>query len=219
MRLHALMICAAVLGLAAAPLHAGPVSGVVQTDTRAGIVPATAVIYAQPLDAAPPRRPVKASLRQRHKTFLPHVIAVPAGSTVAFPNDDTIFHNVFSLSGPEPFDLGLYRAGTSRERRLTQPGTYRVFCNIHPQMTAIVFVVDTPYVTTADASGRYVLDLPPGRYRLTAVSDRAEPVSIEVQSTAGASVAPDVRLDETRWVTVQHKNKYGQDYPAAAYDR
>jgi len=86
-------------------------------------------------------------------------------------------------------------------------------------MTAIVFVVDTPYVTTTDASGRYVLDLPPGRYRLTAVSDRAESVSIEVQSTAGASVAPDVRLDETRWVTVQHKNKYGQDYPAAAYDR
>lgn len=158
-------------------------------------------------------------MRQRRKTFLPHVLAVPLGSTVAFPNDDNIFHNVFSLSGPEPFDLGLYRAGASRARTFSQPGTYRVFCNIHPQMTAIVVVVNTPYVTTTGAEGRFSLDLPPGRYRLMAMSDRAEPVSVEVTAAAGAVVAPDLRLDETGWVLVQHKNKHGQDYPAAAYDR
>lgn len=200
-------------------VEAGPVSGIVRTETRPGMVPAPAVVYAEPLDAAPPRRPTTANMRQRRKTFLPHVLAVPLGSTVAFPNDDTIFHNVFSLSGPEPFDLGLYRAGASRARTFSQPGTYRVFCNIHPQMTAIVVVVNTPYVTTTGAEGRFSLDLPPGRYRLMAMSDRAEPVSVEVTAAAGAVVAPELRLDETGWVLVQHKNKHGQDYPAAAYDR
>lgn len=198
---------------------AGPVSGVVRVETRPGVVPASAIVYAEPLDTPPPRRPATVALRQRRKTFLPHVLAVPLGSTVAFPNDDTIFHNVFSLSGPEPFDLGLYRAGASRARTFAQPGTYRVFCNIHPQMTAIVVVVNTPYVTTTGTDGRFSLDLPPGRYRLTALSDRVEPVSVEVTAAAGAVMAPELHLDETRWVLVQHKNKHGHDYPAAAYDR
>jgi plastocyanin len=198
---------------------AGPVSGIVHIDTRPGVVPAPAIVYAEPLDTAAPRRPTTAAMRQRRKTFQPHVLPVSVGSTVTFPNDDTIFHNVFSLSGPEPFDLGLYRAGASRTRTFSQPGTYRVFCNIHPQMTALVLVVNTPYVTTVGPDGRYTLDLPPGRYRLTAISDRTDPVTAEVTSAAGAVPAPDLRLDETRWVAVQHKNKHGQDYPTAAYDR
>ncbi len=197
----------------------GPLSGLVRTDTRPGVVPAAAIVYAEPLDTSPPRRPAAAALRQRHKAFQPQVLAVSVGSTVAFPNDDTIFHNVFSLSGPEPFDLGLYRAGSSRSRTFSRAGTYQVFCNIHPQMTAAIVVVNTPWVTTAGADGRFVLDVPAGRYRLTAVSERAEPVSVEVTATAGAVVAPELRLDETRWVDVQHKNKHGQDYPRSAYDR
>jgi plastocyanin len=218
MRTSALLVLSVGLMAMPAPLLAGAVSGVVRPDTRPGVVPAQAVVYAEPLDTRPPRRSSTVTLRQRHKTFLPHLLAVPVGSTVSFPNDDTIFHNVFSLSGPEPFDLGLYRAGTSRARTFSQPGSYRVFCNIHPQMTALVVVVNTPYVTTTGPDGRYSLDLPPGRYRLTALSDRAEPASIEVTSVAGAVVAPDLRLDETRWVATQHKNKFGQDYPSASYN-
>lgn len=198
---------------------AGPLSGAVRTTTRPGVAPATAVVYAEPLDAAVPRSAGEVSLAQRSKTFIPHVVAAPVGSTVQFPNHDTIFHNVFSLSAPEPFDLGLYRAGASRGRRFTQAGTYRVFCNIHPEMTALVVIVPTPYVIVAGADGRYTLDLPPGRFRVTAVSERAGPVSIEVSSTAGASSAPDLVLNESQWVATQHKNKFGQDYPAAAYKR
>ena len=216
---RAWLLALPLVALLGAPVEAGPVSGQVRTRTRDGVVPATAVVYAEPLDAAPPRRPVRAALRQRHKTFVPHVLAVPVGSTVAFPNDDTIFHNVFSLSAPQPFDLGLYRAGTSRERTLTRAGVYRVFCNIHPQMTAIVVVVNTPWVTTADGDGRYTLDLPAGRYRVTAFSERAEPVVVEITSSAGATAVPDLTLDETQWAAVQHRNKHGQPYPAAAYDR
>lgn len=200
-------------------LCAGPVSGSVRRITRPGVAPAPAVVYAEPLDAATPRRPSDATLMQRNKTFLPSVLAAPTGSTVNFPNQDTIFHNVFSLSGPEPFDLGLYRAGASRARTFTHAGSYRVFCNIHPEMTALVVIVPTPYVLVAGTDGRYTLDLPAGRYRVTALSERSAPVSIEVTSTTGASSAPELVLNESEWVATQHKNKYGQDYPAAAYKR
>ncbi len=113
------------------------------------------------------------TLTQKDKTFRPHILGVPIGSTVEFPNEDTIFHNVFSLSGPQPFDLGLYRAGASRSKAFAQAGEYRVFCNIHPQMTALILVVPTPYVARPGPDGRFVLELPPGRYRLDAASQRA----------------------------------------------
>jgi plastocyanin len=196
---------------------AGPVTGVVRTVARAGVAAATAVVYAEPIDAAPPRAPRRVTLTQKNKTFQPRVLAVPAGSSVDFPNNDGIFHNVFSLSGPQPFDLGLYRAGESRTRTFATPGTYRVFCNIHPQMSAVIVVAPTAFTTLASADGRFTLDLPPGRYRLTALSERASPVSVEIASTQGASAAPELRLDESAWVFATHKNKFGQDYPAAAY--
>lgn len=212
-------VLAGVLAAWPAIVSAGPVSGAVRTTTRSDLAPAVAVIYAEPIDVLAPRRPGQLTLIQRNKTFLPHVLAAPVGSTVTFPNQDTIFHNVFSLSGPEPFDLGLYRAGDSRARTFTQAGTYRVFCNIHPQMTSLLVIVPTPYVVVVGKDGRYTLDLPAGRYRLTALSERAGPTSVEIVSTAGASTAPDLELNESAWVATQHKNKFGQDYPAAAYKR
>jgi plastocyanin len=198
---------------------AGPVTGMVRTVTRSGVAPATAIVYAEPLDAAPPRTAAPASLVQKDKSFQPHILAVPIGSTVSFPNNDPIFHNVFSMSAPQPFDLGLYRSGETRSRTFSTAGTYRVFCNIHPQMTALVVVVSTPHITTAGADGRFTLTLPPGRYRLTALSERAGPVSVEMTSVAGAATVPELTLDESEWTVVQHKNKFGQEYPAAAYTK
>ena len=203
--------------LVASAAEGGLVSGVVRTAVAPGARPATAVVYAEPVDAAAPRRPGRFALRQKNKTFQPSVLAIPSGSTVEFPNEDAIFHNVFSLSGPQPFDLGLYRGGASRSSTFTSPAAYRVFCNIHPQMTALIVVVPTPFVTLADAAGRYSLDLPPGRYRLTALSDRAAAVTAEVNSLAGAVTASELQLDESRFVSVAHKNKHGQDYPAESY--
>lgn len=197
--------------------QAGPVSGKIQTTARQGVVAAAAVVYAEPIDAPAPKQPGKFTLRQKNKTFLPRVLGIPAGSAVVFPNDDAIFHNVFSLSGPQPFDLGLYRSGESPSRTFGQPGMYRVFCNIHPLMSALILVVPTPHVAPAGPDGRFVLDLPPGRFRLTAVSERASPVSVEVVSETGATVAPPLALDESSVVLAQHKNKFGKDYPRAAY--
>jgi plastocyanin len=197
--------------------HAGSLSGVVRTVVRDGAVAATVVVYAEPIGAPAPRQPGKFVLRQKNKTFSPSVLGVPVGSSVAFPNDDSIFHNVFSLSGPQPFDLGLYRSGESKSRTFERPGTYRVFCNIHPQMSALIMVVPTPHVVVADRSGRFVLELPSGRFRLTAQSERAPPVSVELNADAGATVAPLLTIDESQWLAVRHKNKFGKDYPAAAY--
>jgi hypothetical protein len=150
--------------------------------------------------------------------FIPRVLAVPAGSTVGFPNEDLIFHNVFSLSRPRPFDLGLYRAGSSKERVFSEPATYRLFCNIHPQMAAIILVLPTSYITEPDTAGAYRLDLPAGRYRLTAWSERSEPATTEFTVSSGGAMAPELTLDESNFVEVPHKNKYGQDYPKSAYD-
>jgi plastocyanin len=190
----------------------------VTTAVKAGATAAPAIVYAEPLEGAAPARLERATMVQKGRAFLPPVLAVPAGSTVAFPNQDVIFHNIFSLSTPEPFDLGLYRAGASKSRAFTRPGLYRVFCNIHPEMTAFIAVVPTSYVTVADAQGRFRLELPPGRYRLTALSSRAAPQSAEVTVAAGITDAPALALDESRFVSLPHKNKYGRDYPATAYE-
>ncbi len=213
------VLCAVLCVLCVDRVLAGAVTGSVRTLTRAGNRAAAAIVWAEPLDSPPARAPRRFTLMQKNKTFQPRLLAMPIGSTVDFPNGDGIYHNVFSLSGPQPFDLGLYRSGESRQRTFTTPGTYRVFCNIHPQMTALIVVVPTALTAVASSDGRFTLDLPSGRFRVTALSERSAPVSIELTSSAGASIAPELTLDESTWVPAPHKNKFGQDYPAAAYQR
>lgn len=213
-----LMLTAALIAALGQGLMAAAVTGRVEVQTAPDVGPSTAIVFAEPLDRAAPARPSTVTLGQKDKTFTPGVLAVPVGSTVDFPNDDPIFHNVFSLSAPAPFDLGLYRAGSTKSRTFSKAGSYRVFCNIHPQMAAFILVVPTPYVTMVDTHGRYTLDLPPGAYRLTARSDRAAPVSVEITVAAGALAAPDLMLDESAYVAAPHTNKFGKDYPLSAYE-
>ncbi len=160
LRLAALTIALAMAGVVR--VTTGSVTGVVRSVTRAGGSPALAVVYAEPIDSPAPRAPKRLTLTQKNKTFQPRVLAVPVGSTVEFPNNDGLYHNVFSLSSPQPFDLGLYRSGESPSRTFTAPGIYRVFCNIHPQMSAVLVVAPTAYVAAAASDGRYMLDLPTG---------------------------------------------------------
>jgi plastocyanin len=208
---------AILLALVGQPALADPLSGKVETTLRGGGKAAPAVVYAEPLDATAPVRGGTFTITQKNKTFLPRVLGVPLGSTIAFPNDDEIFHNVFSLSSPQPFDLGLYRAGTAKDRAFAKPATYRVFCNIHPQMAAFIVVAPSPWVTTADPDGTWRLDVPPGRYRVTALSERATPVSAEVRVGGGATASPALTLDETTFAQTQHLNKFGKPYPKEAY--
>jgi plastocyanin len=201
-----------------ATARAAEVSGHVRITGRSGTGSVTTVVYAELVDGKTPIHPVHRQLVQKNKTMTPAFMVIPAGSTVDFPNADPIFHNIFSLSRPEPFDLGLYRAGASKSRVFSQPASYRVFCNIHPQMTAVILVVPTSWIAEADESGAYRLDLPPGRYRLTGWSERSQAVSTEI--TVGATGATaDLSLDESGYVEAPHKNKYGQDYSKSAYEQ
>ena len=215
MRILASLAAIAVL---APGLSAATVTGRVRVQGRPAGARVSTVVYAEPLEATAPARPGRFTLTQREKKFVPRVLAVPVGSTVDFPNQDAIFHNVFSLSKPAPFDLGLYRAGSSKSRVFTEAAAYRVFCNIHPEMTAVILVAPTPYLAEVDASGAFRLDLPAGRYRVTAWSERAQPASAEVTVGSGASSAPELVLDESAFVELPHKNKFGQDYPKVPYD-
>lgn len=209
-----LMLAAVLLPVAA---QADVLTGTVTTKVRAGNQPAPVVVYAEPLGGAAPARETKpVTLSQRNKAFAPRVLGVPAGTVVSFPNDDDIFHNVFSLSPGNAFDLGLYRAGASKSRTFASPGVVRIFCNIHPQMTALVVAAPTPWVVTTGPDGAWRLDLPAGRYRLTAISERAAAVTADV-TVSGATTSPALALDESAFVAVPHTNKFGKPYPVTAY--
>jgi plastocyanin len=198
-------------------VSAEQVVGSIKTRVRQGASPAVPVVYAERLDVPTADRPGVFTMTQRSKGFAPRVLAVPNGSTVSFPNEDPIFHNVFSLSTPQPFDLGLYRSGAAKTRTFTEPAAYHVFCNIHPQMVAFLVVAPSSWIVTAAPDGTWRLDVPPGRYRITALSERASPVSIEIAVGSSSTQAPPMTLDESVAVTTPHLNKYGKPYPKAAY--
>ena len=106
---------------------------------------------------------------QRNERFVPHVLAIVAGTTVDFPNSDPTYHNVFSLSKTRRFDLGRYAAGRSKAVRFDQPGIVRVFCDIHSHMSAFILVFSHRYFAVTDDEGRYRIDnVPPGTYSVVA---------------------------------------------------
>ena len=130
-----------------------------------------AVVYLEsaPSPAFDERERVRLQMDQRNETFYPHVLAVTVGSVVDFPNSDSTFHNVFSLSKAKRFDLGRYSAGHSRSIRFDRPGIVRVFCDIHSHMSAFILVFSHPYFAVTDSQGRYHIDnVPPGNYGVIA---------------------------------------------------
>ena len=130
-----------------------------------------AVVYLEPAPAAAleSREPVRARMDQRNETFLPHVLAIDQGTLVDFPNNDSTYHNVFSLSKTRKFDLGRYARGKSKSIRFERAGVVRIFCDIHSHMSAFVLVFSHPYYAKAEVDGRYRIDnVPPGTYTVSA---------------------------------------------------
>jgi plastocyanin len=173
------------------------------------------------LKSAPGKR---VEMVQKGKTFLPHVLAIPVGTTVDFPNFDPIFHNAFSNFHGQPFDTGLYAPGTNRSVRFRRGGIVRVFCNIHPTMSAIIAVLDTPYFAVTSRTGEFKLaGVAPGEYRLKFFHERATPETLDrlerpLKIEATGVDLPPVTISESGFIATAHKNKYGRDYPAAVED-
>jgi plastocyanin len=140
--------------------------------------------------------PGRAVMDQRNETFVPHVLAVTAGTVVDFPNSDRIYHNVFSLSKGARFDLGRYETGHSKSVRFDRPGVVRVFCEIHSHMNAFILVFGHPFFAMTDADGRYRIDnVPPGTYSLVAWNEgvSSEPRAVTVPDGGATEIDLTVR--------------------------
>jgi plastocyanin len=160
---------------------------------------ANAVVYFEPDEPPelhPPEQPLVMTTQRRE--FVPRVLPVVAGTTVRFPNEDPILHNVFSTSPGNRFDLGVYGESPGKSHRFDHPGLVRVFCNVHSAMSAHIVVVNSPHFTVPDRDGRFSLEgLPPGPGRLTFWHERAEPDRMLVELDAGDDLEHDRQLELT----------------------
>jgi plastocyanin len=217
------MIVRASLALFAlsASVHGASVSGSVEVtggSTKSAQDLSGAVVWLEPLDAEQAPNPRRERMVQKNKTFAPHILAISIGSTVEFPNLDPIFHNAFSSFNGQVFDLGLYSPGKSKTVTFRRQGVVRIFCNIHPSMSAVIVVVPTPYYAISDRSGRFSFpDIPPGRYWQNVFFERATPEALaslrkELDLTS-AGALPLIRIPEAGYLPAPHMNKHGQPYP------
>lgn len=166
-----------------------------------------------------PAEPLR--LVQHNKAFEPHLLIVPVGSVVEFPNRDPFFHNVFSLFDGKRFDLGLYEAGTTRHVLFDRPGVSYIFCNIHSEMSAVVIALESTYYGISNAHGELLIPrVPSGRYMLHVWHQAALPETLN-ELTREVTVSPSVsslgviRLTQATLMQT-HKNKYGHDYEPPA---
>jgi plastocyanin len=190
------------------------------------------VIWLKPLErrgaenSGPEQTRKRMQIVQRNKSFQPHLLVVPAGSVVDFPNRDPFFHNVFSLFDGKRFDLGLYEAGATNSVHFDRVGISFLFCNIHPEMSAVVVAVGTPYYGVTDRAGKLMIEnVPDGRYEVQVWYERgiAEDLKVltrEVTISATSKDLGTIDVPENPSFSLAHKNKYGQDYappPAQGY--
>lgn len=213
---------AALLVAAGAPLPAAELAGAIRLVEKGRPVPNAgaalerAVVWFVPEDGLRPPRPERARMVTVGKQFDPQVLVVPVGSTVDFPNQDPILHNVFSVSGENAFDFGLVGAGAGKSATFRAPGIVQVFCNVHHRMFAHVVVVPSAHYGLADSRGLFRLDgLPSGRGTLHYWHERGEPGSIGLALPRRDVV--EVAIEVTRPRLPPHKNKFGRSYSRAGY--
>jgi plastocyanin len=203
------------------PVPSGSVSGevVLMTDGAARPDASGTVVWLEGArragDAGGARR---GQMKSDQKRFNPRVLVVSKSAAVDFPNADPIYHNVFSVSGANRFDLGLYRSGASRQKEFDEPGLVRVYCNIHPQMVGFVMVVDSDFAAVAGRDGKFRFEaVPVGPHTLKAWHEEAgAEISVPVTVRPQTDSATPIRIDVSGYKPQAHKNKYGKDYPAVS---
>lgn len=207
------MIALLALLLASAP-ELGVVEGKVQFEVKGllgtpGGERAPAVVFLERLDGAQPKTGT-ATMRQKDKQFDPRLLVVMTGSKVEFPNDDLVFHNVFSLSKGNEFDLGVYRVGSSKAVRFQNPGVVDVFCNIHPEMLGTVLVLQNEYQAPVQPDGTFKLTLPAGKQPIAVYWANGVLERKELDVPAAGKVTVELTLVDTG--RARHLNKFGQPY-------
>ncbi|HTH63614.1 MAG TPA: carboxypeptidase regulatory-like domain-containing protein [Gemmatimonadales bacterium] len=215
----AAVLAGSVASLAPAAAQAGHVSGRITIQEKNNAPSpdlGDAVVYLEGHGVSLPATRFEITISD--KTFSPHVLVVPSGSTVAFPNHDPFDHNVFSVSDSNSFDLGLYGRGEGKTTVLKFPGLVRVFCNVHPRMVALVQVMATHHFAQAGADGSFTISgVEPGTYKLHVWHERA-PQEMVRDVTVGPNGLSDIQVTlnarSFRWQP--HKNKFGKDYPTNA---
>ena len=180
------------------------------------------VVWLAPLDTDTRLRtisePHRYLMAQHNKSFQPGMLVVPVGAAVDFPNLDPWFHNVFSLYQGKRFDLGLYEAGSRKQVIFDRPGASYIFCNIHPQMHAVVLAVDSNYFGISDKAGRVSIpDVPSGAYKMHVWYEDAAPKTLEALDRgiiidSGDRTLPVISVAAVPRDPLKHKNKYGEDY-------
>jgi plastocyanin len=182
------------------------------------------VIWLEPL-AGPPvpqAKALHAEMVQKDKTFSPHVLPILSGTTVDFPNYDPIFHNAFSNYNGQIFDIGLYPPGTTRSIVFRREGTVRVFCNIHPTMSAVIVVLKSPYFCVSNKSGElHMTGVPTGSYRMHVFHERATEQTLAaltktVEVSEDRAQLPQISVSESGYLQLPHQNKFGKEYPPEA---
>jgi plastocyanin len=215
----------------AAPAVAGNVSGAIElTNSQDPAVRknkdyAGVVIWLTPVGKpAPPAPPRREVMKQKDRHFIPHVLAIPVGGTVDFPNLDPIYHNAFSTFSGQPFDTALYPPGTSKAQTFKMPGIVRVFCQIHPTMSAIIAVVPSPWFATTAPSGKFTIpNVPAGEYQIQFFHERSLPERLQFLAKTitvpeeGVTLPP-ISISETGYIPAPHLNKFGQPYAPVPND-
>jgi plastocyanin len=206
-------------GWSVMPVAAGTVSGRVEMIEKKGRKAedlSHVVIWVEGPAVEP--EPAAATITMVKKSFEPPLVVVPVGGTVAFPNLDPILHNAFSVSGENRFDLELYKKPESRSQLFEHPGVVRVYCNIHPQMSAYVVVRDNPFWAQARQDGGFsIAGVPPGTWTVRAWHPRAEEVAREVTVPETGAVSLALTLDASKYRRVPHRNKHGKKYKKGRY--
>ena len=152
----------AIGSLRAAGVRELDLNGIARAGARSEL---NAVVWLEAPNAPAPVQKQKIVLSQHNETFLPHVLAVRVGTTVEFPNEDRVYHNVFSFHDGKKFDLGTYPVGATRRVVFSEPGVSRLFCNIHPHMSGYLAVLDSPYFAAVNGDGTFTIpNVPPGTY-------------------------------------------------------
>lgn len=178
------------------PSMAGTISG--KINARGLRVPSNVVVYLTKVpDAAKKASSKKYILDQKDLSFIPHVLVVPAGVTVEFPNNDKVDHNVFSLSRTKNFNLGTYKPGQTKTVTFEKPGVVELRCDMHAEMAGFILVMKNTYYGITDKSGNFTINtdqLPPGKYKIRTWHEKLKSSSKTIELSAGGDLALDLKL-------------------------